>query len=246
MAFRNRCNQCNAPSKYCCPRCHVFSCSVLCINTHKKQQNCSGERDKTAFVQLKDFSDINLLNDYRFLEETSRIISNASRDKTKHYRSHRYTLPMYLHKLRKEARIRGIMLKILPPHFTQRKSNNSYYSNQEKLIYWKIKWIFSDADTIYNDILPENTVMNIALEKYIDPDCSCEEIKRQLIIYQAASYNGIKALHYDEKEKKFYELDTSQTIKRNLEGKTIIEFPSIYVILASSSCAYDIAEIDIS
>lgn len=49
-----------------------------------------------------------------------------------------------------------------------------------------------------------------------------------------------------KRKKKFYELDTSQTIKRNLEGKTIIEFPSIYVILASSSCSYDIAEIDIS
>ncbi|XP_067137320.1 box C/D snoRNA protein 1 isoform X2 [Centruroides vittatus] len=247
MALRSKCNQCNAPSKYRCPRCHFLSCSVQCVNAHKKEYSCNGIREKTAFIQMKNFSDMDLLSDYRFLEETSRIIDNASRDKVKH-NSNKGILSMKLQNLRKQARKRGTTLRIQPPLFTRRISNTSYYSVQENLIFWKVNWVFSDTNAIYNDTIPETTVINTALEKYLNPEYPSgdfsEEIKRQLIMYQAAGHNGIKALYYKENEKRYYELDKSQTLEVNLRGKSIVEFPTIHIILASSSCAYNIVEID--
>lgn len=39
---------------------------------------------------------------------------------------------------------------------------------------------------------------------------------------------------------RYYELDPSQTLKENLEGKAIIEFPVICVILKDHKDGYDI------
>lgn len=41
---------------------------------------------------------------------------------------------------------------------------------------------------------------------------------------------------------RFYELDVTCTLQENLENKTIIEFPTIYVILKDHSYAYEIID----
>lgn len=61
-----RCLICNKSSaKYRCPRCAARTCSVDCVKEHKTQQNCSGVRDKTAFVGIKQFNDGTLLSGTR-------------------------------------------------------------------------------------------------------------------------------------------------------------------------------------
>lgn len=52
------CEQCGAAaSKYRCPGCSRRSCSLACVNAHKAQHGCSGKRDRTAYVPLKEFGD---------------------------------------------------------------------------------------------------------------------------------------------------------------------------------------------
>jgi hypothetical protein len=46
---------------------------------HKQQMGCSGIRSATQFVALRDFSDLQLVRDYRFLEEALRVHSVAQR-----------------------------------------------------------------------------------------------------------------------------------------------------------------------
>ena len=54
---------CQAASfKYKCPRCLMRSCSLPCVKQHKLVSGCNGQRDKTAFVSLDDFTDLNLLS----------------------------------------------------------------------------------------------------------------------------------------------------------------------------------------
>ena len=48
--------------KYRCPRCLVKTCSLPCVKQHKLTSGCNGQRDKTAFVSLDDFTDLNLLS----------------------------------------------------------------------------------------------------------------------------------------------------------------------------------------
>ena len=58
-----RCEVCqDSPFKYRCPRCSVKSCSLPCVKQHKLISGCNGQRDKTAFVPLVDFTDLNLLS----------------------------------------------------------------------------------------------------------------------------------------------------------------------------------------
>lgn len=75
-----KCETCNAiPHKYTCPGCSIKTCSLPCVRKHKEDTGCTGQRDKTKFVRKDEFTDIDFLNDYKFLEESSQIIDSAKR-----------------------------------------------------------------------------------------------------------------------------------------------------------------------
>ncbi len=65
--------------KYTCPRCNLKSCSLECCRQHKLNTGCNGQRDKTKFIKKEEFNEIELLNDYKFLEEQANIIDAAHR-----------------------------------------------------------------------------------------------------------------------------------------------------------------------
>lgn len=63
LKFRDRCEVCKEEqAKYRCPRCGLETCCLKCVNKHKTENDCNGERDKTAFVAVNDFTDIHLLS----------------------------------------------------------------------------------------------------------------------------------------------------------------------------------------
>ena len=53
---------CHTTAKYRCPRCEIKTCSLPCVKQHKVTSGCTGERDKTAFVDISCYSDKDLLN----------------------------------------------------------------------------------------------------------------------------------------------------------------------------------------
>ena len=56
-----RCGICEkAEAKYRCPGCLVRTCSLRCVLRHKTDRHCNGQRIKTAYVGIKDFTDANL------------------------------------------------------------------------------------------------------------------------------------------------------------------------------------------
>ena len=67
------------PRLYKCPRCSAFSCSLVCCKQHKISTNCSGQRDRTAFVANKAFADATLRNDFHFLEDVLQTKDRAKR-----------------------------------------------------------------------------------------------------------------------------------------------------------------------
>lgn len=70
-----KCEVCQeAFGKYRCPRCKLVSCSLSCVKQHKEAKDCNGVRDRAAFVPLKDFDDLQLLSDYRLLEDLRRVV----------------------------------------------------------------------------------------------------------------------------------------------------------------------------
>lgn len=48
--------------KYTCPRCLVHSCCMTCIKRHKLDTDCSGIRDKTSYVPLREYNESNMMS----------------------------------------------------------------------------------------------------------------------------------------------------------------------------------------
>lgn len=66
------CSICSQPPKYTCPRCSLKTCSLSCTKTHKAEYSCSGTRDPTSFVTLKEFKQGDWGDDFRWLEDGRR------------------------------------------------------------------------------------------------------------------------------------------------------------------------------
>ncbi|KAL4830777.1 hypothetical protein H8958_002679 [Nasalis larvatus] len=125
----SRCETCGTEeAKYRCPRCMRYSCSLPCVKKHKAELTCNGVRDKTAYVSIQQFTEMNLLSDYRFLEDVARTADHISRDAfLKRPISNKH---MYFMKNR--ARRQGINLKLLPSGFTKRKENSTFFDKKLK------------------------------------------------------------------------------------------------------------------
>ena len=65
--------------KYCCPRCGIMTCSLLCVQQHKRSTGCNGRRDRTAFTPMSAYTEKNLRSDFHFLEDTALGVDRAKR-----------------------------------------------------------------------------------------------------------------------------------------------------------------------
>lgn len=65
--------------KYRCPACDIRTCSLACTRAHKQATGCTGKRSRTEMVTLAEFTERQLLSDYKFLEEAARLHDAAQR-----------------------------------------------------------------------------------------------------------------------------------------------------------------------
>ncbi|KAK1339853.1 hypothetical protein QTO34_018411 [Cnephaeus nilssonii] len=103
-----------------------FLFSLPCVKKHKAELTCNGVRDKTAYVSLQQFTEMDLLSDYRFLEDVARTADHISRDALlKRSLSNKHMCFM-----KNRARRQGINLKLLPNGFTKRKENSTFFDKK--------------------------------------------------------------------------------------------------------------------
>ena len=58
-----QCQQCcTREAKYKCPRCDAKSCCLDCVRAHKKATECNGQRDRTAYKSLSQFTVLDLIS----------------------------------------------------------------------------------------------------------------------------------------------------------------------------------------
>ncbi|XP_063056144.1 box C/D snoRNA protein 1 [Engraulis encrasicolus] len=228
-----RCGMCDTEeARYRCPGCMTHSCSLVCVKKHKVETGCSGLRDKTAFVRLSEFDEINLLNDYRFLEETGRLADSTTRDVLTQHPHHNQRV----HKLPKQASKAKITLKILPRSFTKRKENSTFFHNKEGRFYWHLKLHFpgSEADYTEKRVRDDQTLQAI-LRPYIHPTESDPVRRQKLKIYALSPEDHIRVFLKAEENRpnslRYHELDLKKSLRENLEHKTIIEYPALHVAL---------------
>uniref|UniRef100_A0A8D1CM61 Box C/D snoRNA protein 1 n=1 Tax=Sus scrofa TaxID=9823 RepID=A0A8D1CM61_PIG len=232
----SRCETCGTEeAKYRCPRCMRHSCSLPCVKKHKADLTCNGVRDKTAYVSIQQFTEMNLLSDYRFLEDVARTADHISRDAfLKRPISNKH---MYFMKNR--ARKQGIDLKLLPIGFTKRKENSTFFDKKKRQFCWHVKLQFPQSQAVYVEKrVPDDRTINEILRPYIDPEKSDPVIRQRLKAY-IHSQTGVQILmkveHMQQNSVRYYELDPDKSLLDNLRSKVVIEYPTLHVVLKGHS-----------
>ncbi|XP_028919800.1 box C/D snoRNA protein 1 [Ornithorhynchus anatinus] len=229
------CETCGSEeAKYRCPRCLKCSCSLACVKKHKTDLVCSGIRDKTAFVSKKEFTDMNLLSDYRFLEDAGRSADCAARD----IFLRRPSTHKFLNYMKNRARRLNIDLKILPVGFTKRRENSTMFNKKEQRFYWHLKLLFPQSNAEYTEKrVPEDKTLHEILRTYIDPEKSDPVIRQRLKAYtlsQADIQILMKIENMQQNLVRYCELDSSKSLLDNLKNKVVIEYPTLHVVLKGS------------
>jgi hypothetical protein len=133
-----KCTICHQnPIKYTCPRCSRRTCSLPCCLKHKKTWNCTGQRDRVSFKSLDAMNDLDLLSDYRFLEEVQRQVESSQRaplaNQTKSFNGSARYQKCIQNKLQSLAAIR---ILYLPRVSTKHKSNQMWFDRSVKILYY--------------------------------------------------------------------------------------------------------------
>lgn len=224
------------------------TCCLNCVRIHKKELECDGIRDRTKFIRIKDFTDTDLLSDYRLLEECARFVYGVKRDEKKKYTRIDKDLPIHLYKLKMAARQRGIVLQFLAQNFTRHKANTTRYHYKTNVIHWRVEWLFPNVESeplkFVDEKCSEHKRLSELLEKYLNPNALPFEGSKSLQYYKSVGFSGVKILLRAEKvkgsAKKFFELDPTESLAENLSGKCIVEFPIIFIVLKDHSYNFEI------
>ncbi|XP_021571595.1 box C/D snoRNA protein 1 isoform X2 [Carlito syrichta] len=232
----SRCETCGTEeAKYRCPRCMRYSCSLPCVKKHKAELTCNGVRDKTAYISIQQFTEMNLLSDYRFLEDVARTADHISRDVfLKRPISNRH-----MHFMKNRARRQGINLKLLPNGFTKRRENSTFFDKKKQQFCWHVKLQFPQSQAEYIEKrVPDDKTINEILKPYIDPEKSDPVIRQRLKAYircQTGVQILMKVEHMQQNLVRYYELDPFKSLLDNLRNRVIVEYPTLHVVLKGSS-----------
>ncbi|MEE6494601.1 hypothetical protein FKM82_001806, partial [Ascaphus truei] len=226
------CETCGSDeAKYRCPRCMKYSCSLSCVKQHKTDVRCDGIRDKAAFVSISNFNEINLLSDYRLLEDAGRSADCAGRDLVLQWP----TSNKFLNYLKNRGRRHAIDLKILPIGFTKRRENSTFFNKKEQRFYWHLKLLFPQSHAEYTQRrVPDSKTLHEILKAYIDPAESDPVIRQRLKAYVMCQSDVKVFMKVEQRQHssiRYYELDSSKSLLENLKNKTIIEYPTLHVVL---------------
>lgn len=247
--------------KYTCPACSKKTCSLKCCQTHKQLSKCTGVRDKTKFVKISEFSERELLSDYSFLEEQSRLIDSTKRDNLK--RKYDATSSMeYMRRLAfKQAKIN---LKYMPKHSTKRTANKTRFDKNTKIINWFVELSFfvSNGDELtlktyqIDDLCSSNERLNEILNRFYISNQYTLFLDDQSLNRYRNSFeilkNNAKSDENNEpivlfeirnfllKKRFFIKFDLNKTLNENLTHKTIVEYPTLIVVLKNDLSKFDV------
>uniref|UniRef100_A0A0D9VAM3 Box C/D snoRNA protein 1 n=1 Tax=Leersia perrieri TaxID=77586 RepID=A0A0D9VAM3_9ORYZ len=220
------CEECGEqPWKYRCPGCSILTCSLPCVQSHKRRTSCSGKRPRTDPVPIAQFDDNQLISDYNFLEETKQATESAHRLIGAFGRNFGgkfggAQLPKWLFFLRKAAQRRGIWLTFLPRGMARREQNRSRHNHN----------------------IDEHTSLLSSLEKHLTPG----PWKDQLTPYRNIDSRDLKL--FIQKSAKvsvspYRQLNIEEPLGPQLRSINIVEYPSINVFLPSDSCDFEVEKI---
>ncbi|KAH8383869.1 hypothetical protein KR009_010932 [Drosophila setifemur] len=238
-------------ARYACPKCEVKTCSLPCVQIHKKELQCDGQRDRTKFVPLSEMTAREFMSDYCFLEEATRFTENRKRDPGKRFTHENRRLPKF--RMRTAAQKRNIRLQLLLPHFSRHRENTTFLDWKQLRLHWRVEWLFVNTPgekakeeeqeqepvarstvSLVDARCDEQTSLADLIRKYVDLEQETARDRRKLLVHHQTAGIGqlsfwLRAEGVRRSSRSCYSLQAAKSLGENLAGKTIVEFPSIFV-----------------
>lgn len=220
-----RCSICNTPStKYRCPGCNRYNCSLLCINQHKTKYKCNGKRKLSAYIPLNKIDTYTVSRDAHLLDDIGSVISASQRntlvntqknkDNIKLY-NRSYAVPSDLHLSNNTSTYTqrdrillnicanySIYLSLVPNTMSLHKNNTSVANIKQQNIKWKIDIKLYNTDiVITKHKLEDSTVWKDIIRDVIEPiknnatQQHSNKSQRTLRSYNAAKPNNDNITH---------------------------------------------------
>ncbi|CAB3372397.1 Hypothetical predicted protein [Cloeon dipterum] len=218
-------------AKYTCPGCEVSTCSVSCVKEHKNIYGCDGTRNKTAYVPAVNESVFR--SDYGFLEEIANVVEGSHRLGSKiGFGYMPGNISMMMKHLRTAVHDRNMRLWFMPPEFTKRKMNRSFYNFKKKSIEWTVQTIFHSLDNDSHKVYEHKVVEKIPLKNCIEGMLAKEESTwAQFFVTSLSNCTVLLQAEYIKcAEKRFFLMDQEKSLQDNLNHHTLVEFPAFHVV----------------
>ena len=276
-AVRDRlgdCAVCDAgvAAKYRCPGCAIVTCSLECSKRHKQMgEGCSGKRKVAEFKDIRDFTDADLVSDYRFLEDALLEKDRAKRWRPRFRpgsdaaaradRAPAATKTVDL--LTQKAADRGVQLFCMPDGMARRVKNTTFYDRKRDLMQWRVEWLFhgpraprDEEKKEKNKPTPvaraedakvdETATIGSALRAHFAPGpgnaARLHELRRFRSLQERTNKNEnenenetssigifLAAEGRRADDPRFHRLALDATLRENLNGKRVLEFPTLHV-----------------
>ena len=278
------CAVCDAgvAAKYRCPGCAIVTCSLECSKRHKQMgEGCSGKRKVAEFKDIRDFTDADLVSDYRFLEDALLEKDRAKRWRPRFRpgsdaaaradRAPAATRTVDL--LTQKAADRGVQLSCMPDGMARRVANTTFYDRKRDLMQWRVEWLFHgpptarDADEgkkgksapvarAENAKVDETATIGSALRAHFAPGpgnaARLHELRRFRSLQERTNKNEnenenetssigifLAAEGRRADDPRFHRLALDATFRENLNGKRVLEFPTLHVaVLPEDEAAF--------
>jgi hypothetical protein len=274
-AVRDRlgdCAVCDAgvAAKYRCPGCAIVTCSLACSKRHKQMgEGCSGKRKVAEFKDIRDFTDADLVSDYRFLEDALLEKDRAKRWRPRFRpgsdaaaradRAPAATKTVDL--LTQKAADRGVQLFCMPDGMKRRVANTTFYDRKRDLMQWRVEWLFHGPRAPRDEEkkekkkptpvaraedakVDETATIGSALRAHFAPGpgnaARLHELRRFRSLQERTNKNEnenetssigifLAAEGRRADDPRFHRLALDATLRENLNGKRVLEFPTLHV-----------------
>ena len=108
-------------AKYCCPACQMRTCSLACVQAHKKESKCPGLKvAPTAPAAADKYGEEDFVKDYQFLERVNSYTASTQQQPDGKKRDKRALLARKIQQVAKLAEF-----NLLPETFSRAKANQT-------------------------------------------------------------------------------------------------------------------------
>lgn len=170
--------------KYTCPRDFTQTCSVRCVQLHKKQALCNGRRNPASYVKKDDLqTPAGVDRDFNFLTGVERGLDRASEvaqergipvtpiegegDESYSYGGAKRRFGRAGgngEKLERAIVESGIEIKRAPVGMSRKKANKTQWHSERNCINWTVEWVLDDGSKIVRST-PEDMPIEAAYRR---------------------------------------------------------------------------------